>query len=127
MKSRSIVGAGGTADPDGAVGAGVAGVAAAGACAAGTAELAGAGDADELREETLLDALAPGGDAFPAADGAGVGRTFGAAAARALAQLARLGASSFGPEASDFVTAAVEVGLLGGAAALATASPLVAG
>src|ERR1700746_2963720 len=120
MKSRSICGAGGTTDAVEAVGDGVAGGAAAGACATGAAELAGAGGADGLREVTPLGALAPGGDVAP-------GRTFGAAAARALAQLAKLCAASVGAEVSGFVMAAVEAGLPGAAAVLAPVSPLVAG
>src|SRR5215472_6974484 len=105
MKSRSMTGAGGTAEVDGAgrvAGAGVAGAGAAGAGAAG------AGAAEGLRDGPLFaDAAAPvpvevvGLDAVPA------GRTFGAAAARALAQLARLGASSLGAGVSAFAIVAV--------------------
>ena len=71
-------------------------------------ELGGAAGLDALRRAVTLATLAPFGDALGAAAGAVAGRTFCAAAARALAQLARLGASSFGAAVSDFVTEAVE-------------------
>jgi hypothetical protein len=96
-----MVGAGGTADALDGVAAGVAGGAAAGACG---------GDAEALREAGLLGAVAAGGAGVAVAAGDGAGRNFGAAAARALAQLARLGASSFGAAVSAFDIVAVEVG-----------------
>jgi hypothetical protein len=79
-----------------------------------------------LREGTLLAAAAPvpGGAAGPGAVTAG--RTFGAAAARALAQLARLGASSLGAGVSAFVIVAVEVALAP-AGGLTAFSPLAGG
>ena len=79
-----------------------------------------------LREEALLGALAPGCDAA-AAEAVVDGRTFGDAEARALAQLARLGASIFGAGASALGIVAVEAGLLGAAAVLGAAAPLAAG
>jgi len=97
-----------------------------GARAAGRAELAAADGEDVLREETLLGALAAGCDAAPA-EGVVDGRTFCDTAARALAQLARLGASNFGAGSSVFVIGAVEAGLPGAAAVFGAAAPLVAG
>src|ERR1700758_1934980 len=100
MKSRSITGAGGTAEVDdvgGAVAAWAAGAWAAGAGAAG------AGAAAALREGMFLAAAAPVPGETARLDAVPAGRTFGAAAARALAQLARLGASSLGAGVSAFV------------------------
>jgi hypothetical protein len=85
-------------------------------------EVKAAEGADVLREEALLGALALDCDGAPAD-----GRTFGDAAARALAQLARLGASIFGAGSSAFGVVAVEGGLLGAAAVLGAAAALVAG
>jgi hypothetical protein len=82
--------------------------------------------ADALREEALLGALAPDGAGAPAGGAVG-GRTFWDAAARALAQLARLGASIFGAGPSAFGGTAVEAGVLGAVAVLGAAAPLVAG
>ncbi|MGN6451584.1 MAG: hypothetical protein ACTHL7_00695, partial [Steroidobacteraceae bacterium] len=106
MKSRSITGAGGTAE----VVAGTVGETAdcAGADAWMGGGLGGAAGLGALRCTVALAAPAPLGDALGAAAGAVAGRTFCAAAARALAQLARLGASSFGAAVSDFVIEAVE-------------------
>lgn len=89
-------------------------------------EVKAAEGADVLREGALLGALAPDCDGAPA-EGAVDGRTFGDAAARALAQLARLGASIFGAGGSAFGVVAVEAGLLGAAAVLGAAAALVAG
>src|SRR5215472_97974 len=118
MKSRSITGAGGRAVVAVAGGAGIAG-------AAEAAAAAGAAVAGE-REEAVFAATvaaAPG-----VVDGGAAGRTFCAAAARALAQLARLGASSLGAGVSGLAEVAVGVGLGGAAAAgLAAASPFVPG
>jgi hypothetical protein len=105
--------------------------------AAGTAELDGAGGvvgagvsgadaAEGLREGALLAAAAPLPGEAAALDGVPPGRTFCAAVARALAQLARLGASSLGAGVSVFVVVAVEVGLAL-AAGLTAACPLAAG
>ena len=92
-----------------------------------TPEVKAADGAEVLREEALLGALAPECDGAPA-EGAVDGRTFGDAAARALAQLARLGASIFGAASSAFGVVAVEGGLLGAAVVFgAAAPPLVAG
>jgi hypothetical protein len=97
-----------------------------GARAVVKAELAVADGEGVLREETLLGALAAGCDAA-LAEGVVEGRTFCDTAARALAQLARLGASTFGAGSSVSVVVAVEAGLLGTAAVFGAAAPLVAG
>src|SRR5579864_4277001 len=118
MKSRSIVGAGGTADADEG-GGGVAGGAAA-AAAVGCGDGAG----DGLRAALLLVAAAVPLEAVDAPpENVAAGRTFWAAAARALAQLARLGASSVALGVS--VLDAVAVGTFGTGPPGFADSPLV--
>jgi hypothetical protein len=104
MKSRSIVGAGGTDDADDGRGGGVAGAAVAAVAVAG-----GGGAEDELRAALLFVAVvAPWELADAPPVGAAAGRAFCAAVARALAQLARLGASSVALGTSVLAAVAVE-------------------
>src|SRR5690349_523785 len=111
MKSRSIVGPAGTAYVVAAPGDAVAVVCAgAGAFAVVAGELAAG--ADELRGGAPLGAPLTFGAAAAGAAVIGTERTFCEAASRALAQLARLGASSFGVGVSDLVGVAVEGGLV---------------